>query len=232
MKRRAISFRGKIFAATGCAAFALMLAGFCIVREGGADALSPREREHAPSDARESVPATTISDEASSAGTDFSEEAGSRRAGIFGDDDFVFDARSFSVESRADDGNASSAPVLFENGDLYDIYGGGREYRPENSPSENRDNRLWIDARVPLEISRNLRLYGVSTLTLGDVAAGTMEDYARNYGIGGGFGISYKISRDAELNFDFRRTRALENSADKDKDPDTSSAGISVRLKF
>ena len=122
------------------------------------------------------------------------------------------------------------APVRLENGDLFDRYGGGREYLPENEPGDDRDRRLWIDARVPVNISSRLKLYGVSTLTLGDArAASTVSDYAKYYGIGGGLGLSFRISPSVELNLDLRRTHSLERS-DSVQEADTDSAGISLKI--
>lgn len=122
------------------------------------------------------------------------------------------------------------SPVRLENGDLFDRYGGGREYLPENAPGDDRDRRLWIDARVPVNVSSRLKLYGVSTLTLGDArAASTVSDYAKYYGIGGGLGLSFRISPSVELNLDLRRTRSLERS-DSVQDADTDSAGISLKI--
>lgn len=128
-------------------------------------------------------------------------------------------------EARAESG------FHFGNGDLYDQYGGGREYLPDKAADNSRDDRIWIDARIPLEISSRLKLYGVSTLTLGNVSTETSADYAKNYGFGGGFGFSYLLSPSAELNFDFRRTRALDGRSETGDAP-TDSAGISLKLKF
>ena len=123
-------------------------------------------------------------------------------------------------------------PFRLENGDLIDRYGGGREYLPENASGDDRDRRLWIDARVPVNISSRLKLYGVSTLTLGDAHdTSTVSDYAKYYGIGGGLGLSFRITPSVELNFDLRRTRALEN-ADSAQDANTDSAGISLKIEL
>lgn len=128
-------------------------------------------------------------------------------------------------EARAESG------FYFWNGDLYDQYGGGREYLSDKAADNSRDDRIWIDARIPLEISSRIKLYGVSTLTLGNVSTETSADYAKNYGFGGGFGFSYLLSPSAELNFDFRRTRAFDARSETDDAP-TDSAGISIKLKF
>lgn len=230
MKKNGIAARF-VPAALVCGALALF-AGFCIVRHNGEEA--GRAARSVPAEKKTTVPAENEAEpRVEFFGDGIPAESSEEKPENFGEDDFVFDSRSFSLKKRDDSAEpARSTPVFLENGDLYDIYGGGREYRPENSPADNRDNRVWIDARVPLEISDRLRLYGVSTLTLGDVSAATMTDYTRSYGIGGGFGLTYQISPDAELNFDFRRTRTLESAADKEKDPSTSSAGISLKLKF
>lgn len=141
-------------------------------------------------------------------------------------------AGSVRLESRRE-GDSADAIVYLENGDIYGRYGGGREYLPDDAVAAERDNRLWIDARVPLEFSPRAKFYFVSTLTLGDEALSpeSLSDYARYYGVGGGFGFSFLLSPDAELNFDVRRTRAME-SATEDRDPQTDSAGISIKVKF
>lgn len=140
-------------------------------------------------------------------------------------------AGSVRLESRRE--GDSDAIVYLENGDIYGRYGGGREYLPDDAVAAERDNRLWIDARVPLEFSPRAKFYFVSTLTLGDevLAPESLSDYARYYGVGGGFGFSFLLSPDAELNFDVRRTRTME-SATEDRDPQTDSAGISIKVKF
>ena len=140
-------------------------------------------------------------------------------------------AGSVRLESRRE--GDSEAIVYLENGDIYGRYGGGREYLPDDAVAAERDNRLWIDARVPLEFSPRAKFYFVSTLTLGDevLAPESLSDYARYYGVGGGFGFSFLLSPDAELNFDVRRTRTME-SATEDRDPQTDSAGISIKVKF
>ncbi|MBP3302335.1 MAG: hypothetical protein J6L64_04290 [Opitutales bacterium] len=124
------------------------------------------------------------------------------------------------------DGNADG--VQFSSGDLYERYGGGRDNHPSNTPT-SKDRRLWLDARLPLEVSSRLKLYGASTLTLGDTSAATISDYTRNYGIGGGIGFTYFLTPDAELDFDYRHTLPIDA---KNSDPSTDSAGISLRLKF
>ena len=141
-------------------------------------------------------------------------------------------AGSVRLESRRE-GDSDDAIVYLENGDIYGRYGGGREYLPDDAVAAERDNRLWIDARVPLEFSPRAKFYFVSTLTLGDevLAPESLSDYARYYGVGGGFGFSFLLSPDAELNFDVRRTRTME-SATEDRDPQTDSAGISIKVKF
>ena len=141
-------------------------------------------------------------------------------------------AGSVRLESRRE-GDSDDAIVYLENGDIYGRYGGGREYLPDDAVAAERDNRLWIDARVPLELSPRAKFYFVSTLTLGDevLAPESLSDYARYYGVGGGFGFSFLLSPDAELNFDVRRTRTME-SATEDRDPQTDSAGISIKVKF
>lgn len=141
-------------------------------------------------------------------------------------------AGSVRLESRRE-GDSDDAIIYLENGDIYGRYGGGREYLPDDAVAAERDNRLWIDARVPLEFSPRAKFYFVSTLTLGDevLAPESLSDYARYYGVGGGFGFSFLLSPDAELNFDVRRTRTME-SATEDRDPQTDSAGISIKVKF
>lgn len=141
-------------------------------------------------------------------------------------------AGSVRLESRRE-GDSDDAIVYLENGDIYGRYSGGREYLPDDAVAAERDNRLWIDARVPLEFSPRAKFYFVSTLTLGDevLAPESLSDYARYYGVGGGFGFSFLLSPDAELNFDVRRTRTME-SATEDRDPQTDSAGISIKVKF
>lgn len=141
-------------------------------------------------------------------------------------------AGSVRLESRRE-GDSDDAIIYLENGDIYGRYGGGREYLPDDAVAAERDNRLWIDARVPLEFSPRAKFYFVSTLTLGDEALSpeSLSDYARYYGVGGGFGFSFLLSPDAELNFDVRRTRTME-SATEDRDPQTDSAGISIKVKF
>lgn len=151
--------------------------------------------------------------------------------GDFSADGVAFDGAEVRFEKKSERTDSGGHKIFLGNGDLFDTYGGGREYLPERKADGRRDDRVWIDARVPLEISSRLKLYGVSTLTLGNVSSETMDDYARNYGLGGGFGISYRILPNAELNFDFRRTRTLETSRE-DEDPTTDSAGISLKLKF
>ena len=141
-------------------------------------------------------------------------------------------AGSVRLESRRE-GDSDDAIIYLENGDIYGRYGGGREYLPDDAVAAERDNRLWIDARVPLEFSPRAKFYFVSTLTLGDetLSPESLSDYARYYGVGGGFGFSFLLSPDAELNFDVRRTRTME-SATEDRDPQTDSAGISIKVKF
>lgn len=124
------------------------------------------------------------------------------------------------------DGNADN--VEFSSGDLYERYGGGRDNHPSNTPT-SKDRRLWLDARIPVEISSRLKLYGASTVTLGDTSAATISDYTRNYGIGGGIGFTYRLTPTAELDFDYRHTLPIDA---KNDDPSTDSAGISLRLKF
>lgn len=165
------------------------------------------------------------------AGDGFGAGGGNAFPDGFSADEMTFDGADVRFEKKSRSGAADSRKIFFGNGDLFDTYGGGREYLPERKADGRRDDRVWIDARVPLEISSRLKLYGVSTLTLGNVSSETMDDYARNYGLGGGFGVSYRILPNAELNFDFRRTRALETSRE-DEDPTTDSAGISLKLKF
>jgi hypothetical protein len=129
--------------------------------------------------------------------------------------------------SRTTDGNGDES-IEFRTGDLYERYGGGKDTHPSNTPT-SKDQRLWLDARIPIEISSKVKLYGASTLTLGDTNSATLADYTQNYGIGGGIGLSYRLGKNAELNFDYRHTRAIDT---KNDDPTTDSAGISVRLNF
>ena len=139
-----------------------------------------------------------------------------------------FDSLEFDGEKifARTDGNADR--VEFGSGDLYQRYGGGRDNHPSNTPT-SKDHRLWLDARIPVEISSRLKLYGASTLTLGDTSAATISDYTRNYGIGGGIGFTYFLTPTAELDFDYRHTLPIDA---KNSDPSTDSAGISLRLKF
>ena len=125
-------------------------------------------------------------------------------------------AGSVRLESRRE-GDSDDAIVYLENGDIYGRYGGGREYLPDDAVAAERDKKFYF----------------VSTLTLGDEALSpeSLSDYARYYGVGGGFGFSFLLSPDAELNFDVRRTRTME-SATEDRDPQTDSAGISIKVKF
>ena len=124
------------------------------------------------------------------------------------------------------DGNADG--VEFSSGDLYERYGGGRDNHPSNTPT-SKDRRLWLDARLPVEITSRLKLYRASTVTLGDTSAATISDYTKNYGIGGGIGFTYLLTPTAELDFDYRHTLPIDA---KNDDPTTDSAGISLRLKF
>ncbi|MBQ9758204.1 MAG: hypothetical protein IJW12_00325, partial [Opitutales bacterium] len=139
-----------------------------------------------------------------------------------------FEALEFDGEKifARTDGNANN--VEFSSGDLYERYGGGRDNHPSNTPT-SKDRRLWLDARLPVEISSRLKLYGASTVTLGDTSAATIADYTRNYGIGGGIGFTYRLTPTAELDFDYRHTLPIDA---KNDDPSTDSAGISLRLKF
>ncbi len=149
-------------------------------------------------------------------------------------ENFVFDGAMLVPVKNAQDSDDDDAPIFLQNGDLFDLYGGGREYLPEDASGDNtRDHRLWIDARVPVNLSSRLKLYGVSTFTLGDAAenASSIADYARYYGIGGGFGLSFKITDSIELNLDLRRTRSLENS-DPAQETKTDSAGISLKIEL
>ncbi len=149
-------------------------------------------------------------------------------------ENFVFDGAMLVPVKNAQDSDDDDAPIFLQNGDLFDLYGGGREYLPEDANGDNtRDHRLWIDARVPVNLSSRLKLYGVSTFTLGDAAenASSIADYARYYGIGGGFGLSFKITDSIELNLDLRRTRSLENS-DPAQETKTDSAGISLKIEL
>ena len=148
-------------------------------------------------------------------------------------ENFVFDGAMLVPVKNAQESD-DDAPIFLQNGDLFDLYGGGREYLPEDASGDNtRDHRLWIDARVPVNLSSRLKLYGVSTFTLGDAAenASSIADYARYYGIGGGFGLSFKITDSIELNLDLRRTRSLENS-DPAQETKTDSAGISLKIEL
>lgn len=149
-------------------------------------------------------------------------------------ENFAFDgAMLVPVANAQDSDDDDEAPIFLKNGDLFELYGGGREYLPENATDDMRDHRLWIDARVPVNLSSRLKLYGVSTFTLGDAVenASSIADYARYYGIGGGFGLSFKITDSIELNFDLRRTRSLENS-DPAQETKTDSAGISLKIEL
>ncbi len=149
-------------------------------------------------------------------------------------ENFVFDGAMLVPVKNAQESDDDDAPIFLQNGDLFDLYGGGREYLPEDASGDNtRDHRLWIDARVPVNLSSRLKLYGVSTFTLGDAAenASSIADYARYYGIGGGFGLSFKITDSIELNLDLRRTRSLENS-DPAQETKTDSAGISLKIEL
>lgn len=120
----------------------------------------------------------------------------------------------------------------FQNGDLFKRYSGENWNAGPGKPKEEReDNRVWVDAKIPIEFSSKVTLYGVSTIALGDVSAKTLDDYTENYGIGGGIGISYKISDYADLNFDFRHTQTIRSSESAD-DPNTNAAGFSLKLKF
>lgn len=144
---------------------------------------------------------------------------------------FRFDGNVFAAESA---GTREENPTKFSlaSGDLYELYGGGREFVQNKSKfAGERDNRIWIDARLPLEVSRRLKIYGVSTLTLGETEyANTLEDYRRSYGFGGGIGVSYRITPAAELKFDFRRTHSLETQGEDSGA--TDSAGISLKVRF
>lgn len=146
--------------------------------------------------------------------------------------DFVFDGARLVPAANTQESD-DDAPIFLQNGDLFDLYGGGREYLSEDASGDSRDHRLWIDARVPVNLSSRLKLYGVSTFTLGDAreSATSVADYARYYGIGGGIGLSFRVTDSVELNFDLRRTRSLEN-ADSAQDPKTDSAGISLKIEL
>lgn len=136
----------------------------------------------------------------------------------------VFDAQKISEKNSG---------FVFRNGDIFSAYGGGREYLADDGATDDaRDNRVWIDAKLPLDISTRLKLYGVSTLTLGDIAAREFSDYKKTYGVGGGIGVSYKITPFAELNFDVRRTKTIDSEKDGVDDDETDSFGISVKLSF
>lgn len=125
-----------------------------------------------------------------------------------------------------DGGNAER--VVFDSGDIYARYGGGRDEHPSNTP-ESKDRRLWLDVRLPFEVSLKLKIYGASTVTLGDTDAASISDYAKNYGIGGGLGFTYQLTPTAELDFDYRHTIPIDERNDN---PATNSAGISLRVKF
>lgn len=133
-----------------------------------------------------------------------------------------------NVIIKSGENEESNDGVEFSEGDLYELYGGGRDDHPSNTPNA-KDNRLWIDAKIPVEISSKLKLYGVSTMTLGATEENSISTYTRNYSLGGGFGLSYRVSDSVELDFDYRRTRPLDSG---NEDPSTTAAGISVKLSF
>ena len=66
-------------------------------------------------------------------------------------------------------------------------------------------------------------------MTLGTTESNSLETYTQNYSLGGGFGLSYRVSDNVEFDFDYRRTRPIDS---KNEDPATSAAGISVKLSF
>lgn len=139
-----------------------------------------------------------------------------------------FDAFEFDGEKIFARTDKRASSVEFSSGDLYERYGGGRDSHPSNTQT-SKDRRLWLDARLPVEITSRLKLYGASTVTLGDTSAATISDYTRNYGIGGGIGFTYRLTLTAELDFDYRHTLQIDA---KNNDPSTDSAGVSLRLKF
>lgn len=154
---------------------------------------------------------------------DFSE---SEEATRFLHRDFRFNGEGI-ITKRTPTGNAESG-LEFSEGDLYERYGGGRDNHPSNTPNA-KDNRVWVDAKIPIEISSRLKLYSVSTMTLGTTESNSLETYTQNYSLGGGFGLSYRVSDNVEFDFDYRRTRPIDS---KNEDPATSAAGISVKLSF
>ncbi|MBE6401850.1 MAG: porin family protein [Verrucomicrobia bacterium] len=156
-------------------------------------------------------------------GENFSE---SETASRFAHRDFSFNGENVVIKN-ASDGNAESR-LEFSKGDLYERYGGGRDNHPSNTPNA-KDNRVWVDAKIPIEISSRLKLYSVSTMTLGTTESNSLETYTQNYSLGGGFGLSYRVSDNVEFDFDYRRTRPIDS---KNEDPATSAAGISVKLSF
>lgn len=154
-----------------------------------------------------------------------------RRKGLRPPRAFRFDGSVLSYEDPAESDNDNFfRQIRFENGDVVERYS-GQELQSAATSQKAEDNRIWLDMRMPLESTSRFKLYGISTVNLGDTDAKTLEDYTQNYGIGGGIGVTYKISENAELNFDFRHTKTLRNEGNEN-DPNTSSAGISLKLEF
>lgn len=144
---------------------------------------------------------------------------------------FRFDGAVLSYEDLSEsDSDNFFRQIRFENGDVVERYS-GQEIQSAATSQKAEDNRIWIDMRMPLESTSRFKLYGISTINLGDTDAKTIEDYTQNYGIGGGVGVSIKIAEHAELNFDFRHTQTLR-SASGENDPNTSSTGVSLKLEF
>ena len=122
---------------------------------------------------------------------------------------------------------------LFEitSGDIIGLNAGGREFHPDGSTVYGEDSRAWFDARFPLLDSSALSLYGAGTIGFDTARIGTAQDaFSReNISLGGGFGISLRISENAEILFDYRLSRPLDSESLFDTN---NAAGFSLKLSF
>lgn len=130
-------------------------------------------------------------------------------------------------------GTTNTPSVLqFGNGDIIGVHSGGRPRAPDGSGTKGSDTRRWFDAKFPLNQSRRLNFYGATGVGIGnnseDEEAAT-ELSREQLSVGGGFGFSYRLGENVELQFDYRHSRPLDSSSNYDPG---NAAGFTVHLSF
>lgn len=137
-----------------------------------------------------------------------------------------------SLYAQNNSESGSRLGVRFGDGDIIGVHSGGRSRAPDGSGIKGRDNRRWFDAKFPLTQSRRLNLYGATGIGLGDKSPDANDENTllrERLSVGGGFGFSYRLNENAELLFDYRHSRPLDDTSLYNQ---SDAAGFTLHFSF